>query len=270
MRLVVSPPFGQRLWFTRSLWPANTQFVHGSVTMHPRPGLVTQVLKTLRYDREAAGWVNAIGLRNAGLQHTLERGVKTSWDASVSLSIASADGVSGWEQLAGLHPGLWAALPPHVELNISCPNAASAFEADAGRLVRALHTLRESMPHATTVGIKVPPLRPDKAGDMVRRLADAGFVRFHTCNTLSHPRGGLSGPSLMPHSLAVIRHIRGTEHCSRHVHIVGGGGIRTMDDVQAYADAGADDVSISTLCMNPVALVLFLRAWSTRSLSLPP
>ena len=43
--------------------------VTGTWTVHPRPGRLSQIIKTLRYTR--TGWRNQLGLRNPGILHAL-------------------------------------------------------------------------------------------------------------------------------------------------------------------------------------------------------
>ena len=63
-------PFGNYLKFTNAI------SVTGSWTVEPRPGLLWQIIKTLRYVPNASGgfgWRNKLGLRNAGIHKGLER-----------------------------------------------------------------------------------------------------------------------------------------------------------------------------------------------------
>ena len=62
--------------------------------------------------------------------------------------------------------------------------------------------------------------------------------------------GGLSGPILKPISLEIVRYIK-TNY--KDTVVIGGGGIRTLDDIKEYENAGADHVSISTVCFSPIA-----------------
>ena len=68
MQLFISPPFGNYLGFL-----PNTYAIYGSYTLNPRPGLFSQIIKTLRYDSSAKGWVNKIGLRNKGIDYMIHK-----------------------------------------------------------------------------------------------------------------------------------------------------------------------------------------------------
>ena len=59
----ISAPFGNYLKFKNAI------SVTGSWTVQPRPGLLKQIVKTLRYTK--TGWRNKIGLRNKGILHAI-------------------------------------------------------------------------------------------------------------------------------------------------------------------------------------------------------
>ena len=63
MTTFISAPFGNYLKFK------NATSVTGTWTYQPRPGLLKQIFKTLRYTNQ--GWRNKLGLRNAGINPAL-------------------------------------------------------------------------------------------------------------------------------------------------------------------------------------------------------
>ena len=63
--LFIGPPFGNYISLP------NTISIKGSFTLEPREGLFMQILKTLRYSYHYKGWVNKIGLRNAGIDYAV-------------------------------------------------------------------------------------------------------------------------------------------------------------------------------------------------------
>ena len=87
--------------------------VMGTFTLHSRPGLIKQLLKTLRYSFFHKGWTNKLGLRNPGI----EKGINKYY-ISPSKRIISIYGFNKgeWEVLAEYTRGL------RVEINLSCPN----------------------------------------------------------------------------------------------------------------------------------------------------
>ena len=56
--LFINPPFGNYISLP------NTISIKGSYTLHHRPGLISQIFKTLHYNKDFNGWINKIGLRN--------------------------------------------------------------------------------------------------------------------------------------------------------------------------------------------------------------
>jgi dihydroorotate dehydrogenase len=91
---------------------------------------------------------------------------------------------------------------------------------------------------------------------MFLQALEAGIRAFHACNTLPVPAGGLSGQPLKPVALQCIRRLR--ELCPADVwpdvRILGGGGVRTVEDVDDYADHGVHAVGVGTKLMNPIYL----------------
>ena len=63
----ISPPFGNWFFFK------NSKPIVGSFTLEPRPGLLGQIFRTLRYSKENKGWVNKIGLRNEGIDAGIQK-----------------------------------------------------------------------------------------------------------------------------------------------------------------------------------------------------
>ena len=74
--IFISPPFGNYLRIS------NTIPIRGSFTVEPRPGLIMQILKTLRYSVEKQAWINKIGLRNKGLDWAIDQYKQSKRDKS--------------------------------------------------------------------------------------------------------------------------------------------------------------------------------------------
>ena len=85
-----------------------------------------------------------------------------------------------------------------------------------------------------------------------------GFRQFHCCNTLPVKEGGLSGKSLIPYSVNLIQNIKNKYSDTI---IIGGGGIRDVNDIITYNKAGAVHYSISTLFFNPFLSYLFYKSY---------
>ena len=103
----ISPPFGN--WFIFK----NSKPIVGSFTLEPRPGLLGQIFRTLRYSEKHDGWINKIGLRNEGIDAGIQK-YKNCPGSVLSIAILNEDEI----------PKFLAKIPPNfdLEINISCPN----------------------------------------------------------------------------------------------------------------------------------------------------
>jgi len=229
--IFISPPFGNYLSFDNSI------SIKGSYTLNTRPGLWGKVLTTLRYNFEHGGWINRIGLRNPGIDFAIK-----DWKDSVSKSDSSQSretiySVAILDQ--GEIPKLVAKIPKmmNLELNLSCPNAEKPM------VVTGIHQFLH--PDRKWCIVK---LAPETSEERVDGLYKEGFRQFHCSNTIKTPHGGLSGPSLRPHTTRLVSYIRKKYPESI---IIAGGGVKTIDDVKYYHGIGADHVSISTVWFQP-------------------
>ena len=76
-KMFISAPFGN--YIKRP----NTISVTGTWTLTERKGLLWNVLKSLRYNKELGGWTNRLGLPNKGVMFGLEN---TSFSEVLSIS----------------------------------------------------------------------------------------------------------------------------------------------------------------------------------------
>ena len=58
----------------------------------------------------------------------------------------------------------------------------------------------------------------------------------------------MSGRILTPHTLRLIEYIKNTHP---HVEVIAGGGVYSKEDAQRYIDAGAEHISLGTVCFTP-------------------
>ena len=128
-----------------------------------------------------------------------------------------------------------------LELNISCPNV----ENNLIDLYKFLNKER------TWCSIKLSPITDIM---LVDKYYKQGFRQFHCCNTLSTIRGGLSDVAIQQHSLKLIKTIKNKYP---DVIIVGGGGIRNMEDIKIYKNHGADIISTCSIMFNPLLFGIF-------------
>jgi len=235
---VIAAPFGNYIQ------PEGATATLGTFTAERRPGRIKQVIKTVRYYPRLKAWVNRIGLRNPGMPWLVERAKASKVQVADKLvSIHGFDReqwVSLIEQAAQLQP-------LGIELNMSCPNVGEVdWPSDLFTCA-----VRSGAP----IVVKLPPINYEA---MLEQALDAGVRTYHCCNTLPVPAGGMSGAPLKPLSLRCIRALRSGAHGDK-LTIVGGGGIRTVQDIDDYRAAGADHVSLGTVTMNPLLLVTHKR-----------
>jgi len=224
----VNPPFGNYLNLP------NTIPIRGSFTIEPRPGLIGQIFRTLRYSFEYGGWINKIGLRNKGLKWAVDH-YKPGSILSLAL-LANGDLDKALETV-----------PENVdlELNLSCPNLEHNLSSIG--IEKFLNSKRHWC---------IAKLGPECSEEQIDSLYHKGFRQFHFSNTLKLPngRGGLSGPSLRYYT---SKRIQSTREKYDDVIIIAGGGVRSRKDATNYLEKGANYVSVSTLCFNPLMFMMF-------------
>lgn len=223
--IYISPPFGT--W----IQPRTALPVLGSYTLLPRPGRLGQIIKTVRKVR--GGWVNAIGLRNPGIQSLRYR-------PGIVYSLAGIND-GDWERL---HDRLleknW---PAHlIELNLSCPNVAEYGHPNIKTLYK--FTLLKN----ALISVKLPPDYKE-----VRALSElslsVGIRLIHLSNTFPSPLGGVSGDYLRLINLPLVERFATVFPQAK---IIAGGGIYSLSNAQQYLNAGATHLSLATVFTNPI------------------
>ena len=222
----ISAPFGNYLRF------ANAISVVGTFTVQPRPGRLKQILKTLRYVKTEAGWSwrNRLGLRNPGLIAGLR-----STSFRKILSVAAIDPTDWTSIFSSISK------ERNIELNVSCPNLDSHNDTTTWQDFDKFAT---GMNNEYTI-VKIPPNADLK---FIDRIIAMGYKCIHASNTLPTEQGGLSGKILMPYTLEIVRYIKLKYP---HVEIIAGGGVTTKQDVETYKLAGADHISLGSVCFTP-------------------
>lgn len=222
MYFFISPPFGNYLNLPHTI-P-----IKGSFTLEPRDGLIGQILKTFRYSFEHDGWINKIGLRNRGIDYAIKNYKKGE---VISIAILKETDVDS----------IIKKIPEDmdIEINVSCPNLDKKLISDGiGKFVS---------PKRNWCILKLSPLTKMEDIDIHYKN---GFRQFHCSNTLPiKDRGGLSGKSLIPYTSNLVTDIRKKYPDSK---IIAGGGVRNINIYNMYKSNGANYISISTLCLNPV------------------
>ena len=76
----------------------------------------------------------------------------------------------------------------------------------------------------------------------------ARYKHIHASNTLPTDKGGLSGKILQPYTLKITEYIKDKYP---EVEVIAGGGITTPEDAKTYYNAGADHISLGSVCFTP-------------------
>jgi dihydroorotate dehydrogenase (NAD+) catalytic subunit len=218
------------------------------------------------------GMLNSVGLANPGVDAV--RATELPWladhlrHARVLVSVVGATVTDYALVIARLtdQPIVTA-----FELNVSCPNTERGGE-HFGANEAVLRDLVARCRAASTrpLVVKLAPT----LGDVARAAcvaADAGADGIAVVNTipgilyrrgrarLGAANGGVSGPLLLPVGVLAARRVA----LATRLPVIGVGGIRTIDDVRQYLEAGAALVAIGTAGLAAPRLPPRLaRAWS--------
>ncbi len=173
-----------------------------------------------------------MGLPNPGVKVGLERHIYGE-----VLSIAEIER-NDFKKLYSLIPeGM------NVELNLSCPNIRSLPWESTEIFARNTEKRKWCICKVS------PTVTPEDLEFLITKL---GFTQIHASNTLPIQGGsGLSGRTLIPYTLDIIRLIR--EEWPE-VTIIAGGGVDSFGAVYEYLKEGADHVSLGSVCFNPFKL----------------
>ena len=240
---IISAPFGN--YIQRAGWVSTL----GTFTPKYRGGLwwrLWRCMRTLRYDRRQRGWVNRLGLPNPGIDWLTGTPKRASLAAGkiISVGIASDDDEQSFSDMI---LKLTLLNPLYFELNASCPNEARGLTEE--RMINLLGMLPDV---GSKMILKLPP-DVGRAHDLACMGIENGITRFHCCNTLPTPRGGLSGPALIPIVVQVIDTLRMIEVPANlpRTEIIAGGGIDSPGIARLYRDHGADHIAVGSAWLNP-------------------
>ncbi|MBI4499641.1 MAG: dihydroorotate dehydrogenase [Gemmatimonadetes bacterium] len=206
------------------------------------------------------GMLNAVGLANPGLDHVA--GTDLPWLAAhlkrarVIVNVVGTV-VEDYVKVVG-RLGSDSVITA-FELNVSCPNTARGgeeFGADECILGELTAACRSAT--AKPLIVKLSPTLPDP-GRTAAAAAAAGADGFTLVNTipgalyrrgaastgvsrLGYAQGGVSGPALLPIGVLATRRVRERTGLP----VIGVGGVRRLEDVRQYLQAGASLVGIGT------------------------
>ena len=235
-KIFISAPFGNYIKSKQTI------SVHGTFTRNPRGNRLWSVLKSLRYDRRLGGWVNKLGLPNPGLHQGLCNVDNKPSDVLSISEIKRGD----FQKMNNIIP-----LNQSLEINFSCPNLGKKLPLDGAGIFTKVKS-REWC---------IAKLSPLTDGDELEFVIEhLGFKQIHLSNTLPLPngRGGLSGATLKPYTLELIDLVR--EQWGNRIEIIAGGGVSDFGGVMDYLKAGANHVSLGSVCFNPFKLRKLIKS----------
>jgi len=231
-KFFISAPFGNYLH------PNGCIATTGTWTLKPRGNRLWSVIKTLRYNRIAKGWVNKLGLPNPGLSVGLEKTLPCE-----VLSIAEIN-KGDFERMNDIIP-----VDQNIEVNLSCPNVDRKLSWESARLFSS------SRDRDWCIAKLSPTTTPEELEFVIEYL---GFSQLHFSNTLPTEKGGLSGPVLRSYTNDLIELVR--DKWGSSVEIIAGGGVSDFGSVINYLSNGADHISLGSVCFHPFKLRKLLRS----------
>ncbi len=202
-----------------------------------------------------AGWLNAIGLKNPGIDNVLAE--KLPWLATNYPELPIIGSVAGGSFDEYVAVAKKMATAPNVkllEINISCPNVAHgglAFGTDPATVEKLTRQIVDVVdkpvfmkltPNVTDI---VPVAQAAEAGGangltMINTLTGMGIDLATRKPILANGTGGLSGKAIHPLAVRMIHQVRQ----QTKLPIIGVGGVFTPDDVLEFYLAGANAVQV--------------------------
>lgn len=224
-----------------------------SITVEPRPGY--PLPRMWKYE---PGYINAVGIRNPGLEKGILQ-IKTFTEESsvpVIVSIFAAS-ITDFRKLGqavkAMHPSL-------VEINLSCPHTRNelgqALSMGAKSTFQAVHTVREEVGKKIKVLAKLSP-NIQNIGEIAKVAESAGADGISAINTvgpgmiidiqrkkpvLGNQEGGVSGAGIKPIAIRCVYDI----YNSVKIPIIGMGGISAWQDAVEMMMAGATLVGVGS------------------------
>ena len=231
MILYVSPPFGNFCsTLTMVLKNKNLVPIIGTYTQFSKPGKYLNLIKSLRYDVNRQGWLNKMNMSNDGITVGLKNFVK---DKNTILSI-------GFNNIEEIHI-MSKIVPNDISLEINLHNLNITKHIDLFYLENFISNTRKHL------SVKISPFINLNE---IEILYNIGFRKFHCSNTINTADGDLSGKELLKLNIPLIKNIK--YHFCDEIDIIGGGGIDNISSAMEYLKAGADELSISTVFLEPL------------------
>ncbi|WP_125605717.1 dihydroorotate dehydrogenase [Lapidilactobacillus bayanensis] len=221
-----------------------------STTLEPRQGNAWPTTA-----QTTGGWLNAVGLKNPGIETVLNE--KLPWLAANYPDLPIIGSIAGASEEDYVTVAQKMASAPNVaflEVNISCPNVSQgglAFGTDPAVVERLTHKIKLAVnkpvlmkltPNVTDVTVIAAAAERGGADGftMINTLTGLSFDLKTRQPLLAHGTGGLSGTALHPVAIRMIRQVRRQSRLP----IIGVGGNFTAEDVLEMLIAGANAVQI--------------------------
>jgi dihydroorotate dehydrogenase electron transfer subunit len=214
-------------------------------------------------EKEVGCFANAVGLRNpgmaAGIRELTNLRRKHGLRSLLNVSL-SANCIEDFIELARC----FAPVADILELNFSCPHAASGYGSSIGSDQRVVSEYIRAIRGATTA-LLFPKLSPNVANiaEIAKAAVSAGAEGLSAINTvgpelfrepgsgkpiLSNPnggRGGKSGEWIKERAILSVAEIRRT--VGPHIPIIGIGGVSSAEDIRRMQRAGANVVGLGSV-----------------------
>ena len=214
-------------------------------------------------EKEVGCFANAVGLRNpgmaAGIRELTNLRRKHGLRSLLNVSL-SANCIEDFIELARC----FAPVADILELNFSCPHAASGYGSSIGSDRRVVSEYIRAIRGATTA-LLFPKLSPNVANiaEIAKAAVSAGAEGLSAINTvgpelfrepgsgkpiLSNPnggRGGKSGEWIKERAILSVAEIRRT--VGPHIPIIGIGGVSSAEDIRRMQRAGANVVGLGSV-----------------------
>jgi dihydroorotate dehydrogenase electron transfer subunit len=230
-----------------------------SYQVRPNPGYREPVL----LEQEVGCYANAVGLRNPGMAAGIRElaGLRRRHELRALLNVSlSASSIEDFIELVRC----FAPVADILELNFSCPHAASGYGSSIGSDPRIVAEYVRGIRSASEA-VLFPKLSPNVAniGEIARAAISAGADGLSAINTvgpelfrepasgkpiLSNPNGGKGGKSgewIKEKAVESIAEIR--RSVGPHLPIIGIGGISSAADIGKMKRAGANVTGLGSV-----------------------
>ncbi|MFA4872729.1 MAG: dihydroorotate dehydrogenase [Patescibacteria group bacterium] len=223
-----------------------------SFTVQPREG--HPLPRIIKYDH---GFLNSVGLRNAGIEKGKEAVKEYLLHAGVPTIVSVfATNVKDFVRLAETFAPL---NPAMIELNLSCPNVEDEFGDPSGNTAESAGNAVKAVKKVAGAVPLIAKLSPNVASiaDVAKSCEAAGADAISAINTvgpgmvidiktrkpvLGHLKGGVSGAGIFPVAVAKIYEL----YDAVKIPILGMGGVTSWQNAVEMMMAGASLVGVGS------------------------